>query len=94
MKSGLLHHVLQILLYFFSVYSSTTKDSSQIKSTKLWKLKNDDPTLEELLELKGHSGDIKCIMWNPSETTKSESVASLDENNIRFWKLDTPAAKV
>jgi WD40 repeat protein len=33
------------------------------------------------------------VLWNPSETTKSESIASLDENNIRFWKLTESSTK-
>jgi len=72
---------------FFSVYNSVASDGVHFKSS-LWKMKEDESTLEEMLELKGHAGDIKTVRWNPSEPTE---VVSIDEHNIKFWKIDEQA---
>jgi len=77
-------------LLFFSCYNSISNSNVQSK-TSMWKMKEDDPVLQEQLELKGHVGDIKGVRWNPSESTE---VVSLDEHNIRFWKIDKGVRQV
>jgi len=57
----------------------------------MWKMKEDDPILQEQLELKDHVGDIKGVRWNPSE---SAEVVSLDDHNIRFWKIEKGSRQV
>lgn len=41
-----------------------------------------------------HFDDCASVLWNPSETDVAESVVTIDENNIRHWKLDGSSAKV
>jgi len=43
--------------------------------------------LDEVVELKGHTGVIKVVLWDPAGN--SDYVVSLDENNIRVFDLET-----
>jgi len=77
---------------FFTCYNSNTNNIPQFKAS-LWKMNTGTNALQHITELKGHIGDIKGVYWNPSETETSESIVSLDENNIRYWKLEGSSTK-
>ncbi|KAF2073896.1 hypothetical protein CYY_004784 [Polysphondylium violaceum] len=68
---------------FFTVYNS----GSEYKSS-CWKISDTEKdSIEELFELKGHSGLIKPILCDPSGS--SDYIVSLDDTNIRLWsKID------
>jgi len=67
---------------FFTVYNS----GSEYKSS-LWKISDTQDSIEEVFELKGHTGLIKPILCDPSGG--SDYIVSLDDTNIRLWsKID------
>lgn len=73
----------------FTVYNVITSTGSEFK-TSLWKMNELDSTMIELAQLKGHTTDIKCALWNPSEPTSSPKVAvTVEDNLIHYWKLDS-----
>jgi hypothetical protein len=91
---------------FFTCYNANNGSTPQFKSS-LWKMQAGSSTLQHVVELKGHIGTIKrycarplvtnvneSVTWSPAETGVSDTVVSLDENNIRYWKLESSAAKV
>jgi len=55
----------------------------------LWKINEADSKLEELLQLPGHEGQIKCVLWEPTQGNKS-SIISIDENNMMMWDINSP----
>eukprot|EP01132_Coremiostelium_polycephalum_P010124 gene10124-12417_t len=63
---------------FFSVYNV----DGEFKSS-LWRIADINNQLEELYELKGHSGLIKPILCDPQGT--NGYIISLDDSNIRLW---------
>jgi len=75
-----------------SLFFTASNSSNNIFRASLWKMKDDDPTLEEVFELPGHTGEIKSLLWNPSEKSL-ESAISLDDNQIHYWKIDQSTAK-
>jgi len=75
-----------------SVPSSGNSFRNDFK-VSLWKIKEEDSSLEEIVQLKDHAGMIKCILWNPSEK-KPETVVSLDESNIQVWNLERPQKRI
>jgi len=68
----------------FTVYNSIVAGSSAFQ-TSLWKMNEETNGLEEILELPGHIGTIKNVLWNPSGTR--DSVISIDDHHVRLWKL-------
>eukprot|EP01112_Ceratiomyxa_fruticulosa_P013783 TRINITY_DN3894_c0_g1_i1.p1 TRINITY_DN3894_c0_g1~~TRINITY_DN3894_c0_g1_i1.p1 ORF type:complete len:370 (+),score=57.12 TRINITY_DN3894_c0_g1_i1:172-1281(+) len=68
---------------FFTVYNSGLE-----YKTSLWKITDKDSQshsrLEQQVELTGHSGSIRDVLW---DYHTPEQVVSLDENNIRLWQF-------
>jgi len=67
----------------FTCYNTGT----EYKAT-LWRMNENrsNVKLDEVLELRGHTGVIKGVLWDPSGS--SDYVVSLDEGNIRVFDLE------
>eukprot|EP01114_Cavostelium_apophysatum_P024419 TRINITY_DN9556_c0_g1_i1.p1 TRINITY_DN9556_c0_g1~~TRINITY_DN9556_c0_g1_i1.p1 ORF type:complete len:227 (+),score=18.60 TRINITY_DN9556_c0_g1_i1:111-791(+) len=74
---------------FISCYNQLSGTTSCEFKATLWEMKEDQSALTELADFPGHVGDIKCALFNPSETSKSRNVITIDENTLRYWKLET-----
>jgi len=67
-----------------SLLISSYNTGAEYKAT-LWRM-NETPKLEEVLELKGHNGFIKGVVWDPSGA--SGYVVSMDETTVRVFDLE------
>eukprot|EP01117_Protostelium_nocturnum_P015024 TRINITY_DN5783_c0_g1_i1.p1 TRINITY_DN5783_c0_g1~~TRINITY_DN5783_c0_g1_i1.p1 ORF type:complete len:365 (+),score=76.13 TRINITY_DN5783_c0_g1_i1:302-1396(+) len=79
--------------HFFTIYQPVQSNSMAEDNFKtcLWNLKEDKKggaSLDPLFTLKGSHTPIKLVIWDPSETTQSETLVSLSEGTIDLWKLD------
>jgi len=53
----------------------------------LWKINEEHKKLEEVSQL--GNGSIRCVLWQPSEDNESRTVASIENDNIRLWDINT-----
>jgi len=68
----------------FTCHNSVVKGSTQ-SSASLWKINNKN--LNEVCQLKPHLGTVRCVLWDDGPGMNKETVVSLDDHNIRIWKL-------
>ncbi|GAM28338.1 hypothetical protein SAMD00019534_115140 [Acytostelium subglobosum LB1] len=69
----------------FTVYNTGAKYSAS-----LWSMDTENSALDEVCELKGHTGYIKPILCDPSGS--SDYVVSLDDTEIRLWSNITTSS--
>jgi len=66
---------------FFTCYNTGVEFKAS-----LWSIHENSPTLEEIVELKPHSGIIRSVLWDVAG--KSDYVVSIDDSNVRLFDLD------
>jgi len=93
---------------FFSTYSTGLEYKASLwrtPSVAPQENKDDESTvhaLEEVVELKGHKGKIRNVLWQPHEgdspssssSSSSSKVVSLDEHRLHLWQLEQGASKL
>ncbi|KAM9997224.1 hypothetical protein ACTFIZ_006608 [Dictyostelium cf. discoideum] len=62
--------------------NNNNNTNNDFKSS-LWRINESMDSIEQLFELKGHTGIIKPILCDPSGT--NNFIISLDDSNIRLW---------
>jgi len=76
---------------FFTVYQQTLSENEAPFKATLWRCK-DNTKLEEVYSLQNINGILKSILWDPSETTKSESLVAIADTCITVLKLREASA--
>ncbi|PRP84071.1 hypothetical protein PROFUN_04062 [Planoprotostelium fungivorum] len=81
---------------FFTVYQQTaSEDDAKFKAT-LWKCEDNSKITEthllQLTTLRNINGLIRHVLWDPSETTQSESLVTLSDTCITVLKLGESTA--
>lgn len=88
---------INIFSHPFEIWSLTTSPSNpnlfftcynkgvEYKAS-LWQIQENSTALQEIVELKPHSGVIRNVLWDSAG--KSDYVVSIDESNIRLFDLD------
>lgn len=71
---------------------STVFSSGESQGAAVWQMPElygqlNSPQLERIASLDGHDSKIKCVLWWP--TGKHDKLASVDEQNLVIWNLDT-----
>lgn len=71
---------------------STVYTSGDGYGASVWKIpelygQSNSPQLEQLVELGGHTGKIRRVLWWP--LGKHDKLISIDDRNIFLWNLDT-----
>jgi len=76
---------------FFTVYQQTTSDDDAKFKATLWSCE-DNSKLNEVTTLTNINGLIRYVLWDPSETTQSESLVTLSDTCITVLKLGGASA--
>ncbi|KAL6521710.1 WD repeat-containing protein dwa2 [Orobanche gracilis] len=71
---------------------STVFSTGELFEAAIWQIpelygQQNSPQLERIAALDGHGYKIKCVLWWP--TGKHDKLASIDEQNLFLWSLDT-----